>query len=124
MNQTQKTEPMMPSTFPELPWQKVGMDLFEWQKLAYLILVDYYSRFIEIAKVDRTTAEAVIQRCKNIFLRDGIPEEVVTDNGSQFDSNTFCRFSKEYQFCDVTSSPYNPRSNGEAEQGVKTTKAY
>ena len=47
--QAQKTEPMMPSTFPELPWQKVGMDLFEWHKLAYLIIMDYYSRFIKIA---------------------------------------------------------------------------
>ena len=91
------------------------MGLFEWQKLVYSIIVDYYSRFIEIAKLERTTAEAVIQCCKNIFSRHGIPEEVVTDNGSQFDSNAFCRFSKEYQFCYVTGSPYYPRSNGAAE---------
>ena len=92
MNQAQKTEPMIPSTFPELPWQKVGMDLFEWQKLAYLIIMDYYSRFIEIAKLDRATADAVIQCCKSIFLKHGILKEVVTDNGSQFDSNAFRRF--------------------------------
>ena len=55
------------------------MDLFEWRKHAYLIIMDYYSRFIEIAQLDRlrTTAEAVIQRCKNIFSRHGIPKEVV-----------------------------------------------
>ena len=52
------------------------MDVFEWQKLVYLIIVDYYSRFIDIANVDRTTAEAVIQHCKNIFSRHGIPEDV------------------------------------------------
>ena len=63
------------------------MDLFEWKKLAYPIIVDYYSRFKEISKLDRTTAEAVIQHYKNIFSRHGILEEVVTDNGSQFDSN-------------------------------------
>ena len=91
------------------------MDLFEWKKLAYLIIVDYYSRFIEIAKLDIATADAVKQRCKNVFSRHGIPEEVVTDNGSQFDSNAFCRFSKENQFHHVTSRPYYPRSNGEAE---------
>ena len=88
------------------------MDLFEWQKLTYLIIVDYYSRFIGIAKLDRATTEAVIQRCKNIFSRPGI-----------FDSNAFCRFSKEYQFCHINSSPYYPRSNGEAERRVKTVKA-
>ena len=91
------------------------MDLFEQKKLVYLIIVDHYSRFIEILKLDRTMAEAVIQGCKNIFSRHGIPEEVVTDNGSQFDSNAFRRFSKEYQFHHITSSPYYPRSNGEAE---------
>ena len=74
----------------------------------------YYSRFVEIAKLDGTTAEAVIQGCKNI-LRHGIPEEVVMDNESHFDSNSFCRFLQEYQFCHVTSTPYYPRSYGEAQ---------
>ena len=73
------------------------MDLFEWKKLAYLIIVDYYSRFIEIAQLGRTTAEAVIVRYKNIFSRHSIPEEVVRDNESQFDSNAFCKFSLEYR---------------------------
>ena len=68
---------MIPSTFTELLWQKVGINLFEWQIIAYFIIVDYYSRFIEIAKLDRATAEAVIQCCKNFFSRHGIPKEVV-----------------------------------------------
>ena len=119
----QKTEPRIPSPFLELPWQKVGMDLLEWQKLTYLTIVDYYSRFIKIAQLDWTTAEAVIQHCKNIFSRHDIPEEVVTDNVSQFDFNAFRTFSREYQFRHVTSSPYCSRSNGVAEQRVKTAKA-
>ena len=82
---TQKTKPKIPFTLRELPWQKVGMDLFEWKKFVYLIIVDSYSRFIEIAKLDRATAEAVIQCCKDIFSRRSIPEVVVMDNWSQFD---------------------------------------
>ena len=80
------------------------------------MIVDYYSRFKEVAKLDRKTNEVEIQGCKNIFSRHGIPEEVVTDYGSQFDSNAFRKFSKEYQFRHVTSSPYYPRSNGKAER--------
>ena len=91
------------------------MDLFKWQKLMYVITMDYYCRFVEIAQLDRATAEAIIQHCRNIFLRHGIPEEVVTDNGSLFDSNAFRDFSKEYQFHHVASSPYYPRNNREAE---------
>ena len=67
--------------FQEL-WQRIGMDLFEWKKLEYLTIMGYYSRFIEIAQLDRTTAEAVILHCKKIFLRLVIRQEVVTDNGS------------------------------------------
>ena len=117
MNRAQKTEPMIPSPFLKLSWQKVDMDLFEWQKHTYLIIMDYYSRFMEIAKLDKMPTEAVIQRCENIFSRYGIPEEVVTDNGLQFDCNAFCKFSKEYQFRHVTGNPYYLRSNGEAERG-------
>ena len=97
------------------------MDSVKWKKLAYiyLIIVDYYSRFIKIhvAKLNRATTDAVIQYCKNIFSRQSIPEKVATSNGSQFDSYAFCRFSKEYQFHHLTSSLYYPRNNGEAERG-------
>ena len=78
--QTQKTKPMIPYPFPELLWQKVGMDLFEWRKLAYLVILDYYSIVIEIAQLYSTISKAVTLHCKNIFLRHRIPEEVVTYN--------------------------------------------
>ena len=60
MYQAQKTEPILPFPFPKLPWQRGGMNLFEWKKLTYLIIVDYYSRFIEVAKLDNTSAGSVI----------------------------------------------------------------
>ena len=121
-HQVKPTEPMISSPLPELPWQKVGMDLFEWKKATYLIIVDYYSRFIEVARLTRMTAEEVIRHCKSVFARHGIPERVITDNGPQFDSSAFRKFSKDYQFDHATSSPYYPRGNGEAERAVKTIK--
>ena len=111
----QKTEPKIQFTLPDLPWQKVGIDLFELKKLAHLIIMNYNSRFVEITKLDSTTANAVIQQCKNICSKHGIPGEVAMNNWSQFDSCTFCRFSKAYQLHHVTSIPYYPRSNGEDE---------
>ena len=113
---------MTPSTFPELPWQRIGMHLFKRKKLTYLIIMYYFSRFIEIVQLHRTTAEAVLW-CKNIFLRHSIPKKVVTDNGLQFDFNAFRRFSLENQFCLINNSLYYPRSNGEAKWREKTVKA-
>lgn len=120
--QEQGVEPMHPSPLPHLPFQKVGTDLFEWDKKTYLLIIDYYSWFIEITKLTRTTATEVINHTKSIFARHGIPEVVVSDNGLQFASATYTQFSQEYGFSHVTSSPLYPRGNGEAERAAKTVK--
>ena len=119
----QRTEPMISSPFPDLPWQKLGMDLFEFNKITYLLIVDYYSRYIEVAKLNHSTAEEVILHCKSIFARHGIPEEVITDNGPQFIAELFSEFTRNYQFSHITGSPYHPMSNGEAKRVVGTVKS-
>ena len=119
--QLQRAEPLMPSVLPELPFQKVGTDLFEWEKRTYLLLVDY-SRYIEIALLSRPTAAEVITHLKSIFARHGIPELVMSDNGPQYSCDAFSEFVREYQFRHLTSSPLYPQSNGEAERAVKTIK--
>ena len=53
-SQTPRAEPLVPTALPELPWQKVATDLFEWKKANYLLIVDYYSRWIEITKLEQT----------------------------------------------------------------------
>ena len=122
-HRTQHPEPLIPTSFPEYPWQRVATDLFEWRKASYLLLIDYYSRYIEISSLSSTTSKAVIQRMKGIFGRHGIPECLISDNGPQFSSREFQQFSKEYKFEHITSSPNYPQANGEAERGVQTVKA-
>ena len=112
--QKQPAEPFITSELPELPFRKVGMDLFEWEKQSHLLVVDYYSRYIEIALLKRTTATEVIAHMKSIFARHGIPELIVLDNGPQYSSEEFSKFMREYQCQHVTSSPLYPQSNGEA----------
>lgn len=121
-NQKQQTQPLVPSQLPDLPWQKVGTDLFEWRNKHFLLIVDYYSQYIEIAKLSQTTAEEVILHTKSIFARHGIPEIVFSDNGPQYTADVFEKFASDYQFQHETSSPYFPQSNGEAERAVKTVK--
>ena len=64
----------------------------------------------------------MISKLKDIFARCGIPEELVSDNGPQFSSELFSKFSQEYDFKHVISSPYHPQANGEAESGVRIAK--
>ena len=112
----------MPSPLPSRPWEKIGTDLFEWKKVDYLLVVDYYSRYIEIAKLTSTSANSVIAHLKSIFSRHGIPETVMSDNIPQYSATVFEEFAKEYGFTHVTSSPKYPQANGTAERAVKIVK--
>ncbi|UYV69742.1 K02A2.6-like [Cordylochernes scorpioides] len=118
-----KHEPLIPTNFPTRPWQKIGMDLFKFENKWYLVVIDYYSRFPEVVQLDRLTANVVVRSCKSIFARHGIPETVVSDNGTQFGAaREFANFARQYGFTHVTSSPRFPQSNGMAEAGVKIAK--
>ena len=59
---------------------------------------------------------------KELFSEHGIPETLRSDNGPQFASHLFAEFAKERNFDHNTSSPRNPRSNGQAEAVVKIIK--
>lgn len=118
----QAPEPLIPSIFPTLPWQRVATDLFDWKGSKYLLIVDYYSRYIETARLSGESSAEVIRHTKSVFARHGIPQVVVSDNGPQFSSIEFCRFAAEYGFTHTTSSPRYPQSNGEAKRAVKTVK--
>ncbi|UYV85035.1 K02A2.6-like [Cordylochernes scorpioides] len=124
-NQPLKHEPLIPNDFPERPWQKVGMDLFHYEGSEYLVVVDYFSRFIEVVRLTKLSSEAVVDHCKAIFARHGIPDIVISDNGPQFRPSTtsaFTKFASEVGFRHITSSPKHPQSNGQAEAAVKIVK--
>jgi len=67
---------MLSTGFPTRPWSTVGGDLFQNNNQHYLVIVDYFSRYYEVAKLTSTTSEAVIQHFKSIFARHDIPDEV------------------------------------------------
>ena len=89
----------------------------------YLLLIDYYSRYVEISKLYSTTSVTVIQHMKSIFAWHGIPGIIISDNGPQFSSDVFTKFAKDFHFQNKTSSPNFLQRNGEIEQALKTVKA-
>uniref|UniRef100_A0A147BIU1 RNA-directed DNA polymerase n=1 Tax=Ixodes ricinus TaxID=34613 RepID=A0A147BIU1_IXORI len=120
-----RREPLMPTPFPERPWQQVGMDLFYLAGKWYLLVTDYYSRFPEVAPLTSLSTTSVIDHLKSIFARHGTPETVFSDNGPQFqkiDSSEFFKFSQDWGFHHKTSSPKFPQSNGFVESAVKIIK--
>ena len=65
---------------------------------------------------------SVTQALKDHLSRHGIPDTVVSDNGSQFNSQEFHEFSLSWESNHVSSSPHYPKSNGKAESSVKIVK--
>ena len=115
-------EPMVIGQIPTKPWEIVATDLFSWNGNDYLLLVDYYSRFIELAKLSDTKSQSVIDHSKAIFARHGIPSIVRSDNGPQYSANEYKQFSKAWGFTHITTSPYHSQSNGLAEKSVQIIK--
>jgi hypothetical protein len=58
----------------------------------------YYSKFFEVSKLTGTSAAATIKHIKPHFAPYGIPEEVVSDNGPQFNCAEFKEFANKYEF--------------------------
>ncbi|KAL7868423.1 hypothetical protein SRHO_G00098070 [Serrasalmus rhombeus] len=73
-------EPLIPHQVPELPWMKVGADIFVLNGQSYLLLVDSLTKYPEVLNLPDTTAYTVIQKMKSVFARHGIPKELVSDH--------------------------------------------
>ena len=87
---TNGQHPLCPIELPERPWEVLGTDLFEFKKKTYIVLVDYYSRWIEVKQLTpQATTTNVISRLKSAFISFGIPEVIISDNGPQFASREF-----------------------------------
>ena len=68
----QGKEPLMTSETHKYPWQVVGTDLFELNKLNYLLVVDYFSRYPEVIQLTLTNSVSVISALKSVFSRHEI----------------------------------------------------
>ena len=91
------------------PWQNVGTDMFFFKRATHLLVVDYCSSYVEIAKLDETTSSDVIIHQRSIFARHGIPKAVVSDNGHQYVGHEFARFAERTGFTRHQQSSVSPK---------------
>ena len=97
--------------------------MFSLDKRNFLITVDYWSSYFELDQIiGDTTSKKVVQCLRRHFATHGIPDTVISDNGPQFVSEEFKKFSMEWMFNHVTTSPYHSQSNGMVESSVKIAK--
>ena len=120
--------PVVPVQLPDGPWEKLGLDIAGPFATApinerfLIVLVDYRSKWVEVAAVGDTRSGKVVAFLENVFSREGCPVEVVTDNGSQFVSQEFTSFLQEMGVRHTRAALYNPTGNSMVERVNRTLK--
>ena len=105
------------------PWTRVHIDFVgPINGVTYLIVTDSYSKWPEVISWTSATTTAKIAALRRIFSQHGLPEIVVSDNGTQFPFTQFNDFCQQHCIKHIFPLPYHPHSNGQAERFVDTFK--
>ncbi|XP_060539046.1 uncharacterized protein K02A2.6-like [Pantherophis guttatus] len=108
---------------PGTPWARLHIDFAGPCKgNTFLVIVDAYSKWLEVVLMSMTTADAVIKVLRRLFATHGIPDLIISDNGPPFTSNTFEMFLADQGIRHALSAPKKPSTNGLAERMVRSTK--
>ena len=117
-------ETLHPHEVPPGPWVKVsenGLLQDDFEK-KHLIIADYFSKFPYIYPVASSHHLETINYLCELFTMEGVPVIVMSDNGPPFNGDDFKRFTRDFDFVHITSSPYFHQPNGFTEAMVKKVK--
>ena len=101
--------------------QHVGLDLFSFGGKQYLICVDHWSGYPLYSPLRSLSTESITTLLTNWFNTLGWPSSIRSDGGPQF-RGPFTSFCAKHNISHELAAPYNPKSNGLAEAGVKSVK--
>lgn len=115
----QPHEPIKTTELPTGPWQHIAADLMTPSLPSgdhLFVVVDYYSRYVEVEILKSTTTDKIIASLRKMFLIHGLPLSISTDNGPQFIAREFKEFMKEQDIYHRRTTPLWPQANGEIER--------
>ena len=86
------------------PWKDVALDLIRFESEDYVVILDKYSDFVEIQKLEAKTATALISVLKRTFRSHGVPERLFTSKLFPFGTRKYQDFLRDYQIAKELSS--------------------
>ena len=117
----QPTEELTPMTAP-WPFAQWGLDIMgpfptAVRQLKFLVIgINYFTKWVEpevLATITEKNIRSFVWRC--IICRFGIPRVLVSNNGKQFDNDSFRDFCSQLGIRNHHSSPAHPQVNGQVE---------
>ena len=124
LNQSRpKSAPVHAWEYPSQPWERLHIDhAGPLNGDTFLIVVDSYSKWVEVEKVKSTDAKTTIRVLRKLFSTHGVPRIIVSDNGPGFASAELKQFLAQNGVKHAFAAPYHPSSNGQAERYVRIFK--
>lgn len=110
------------------PFRRIAMDIVgplvkSSRGHQYILVVsDYATRFPKAFPLHTVTAPAVLRCLVQLFSRVGIPEEIVTDQGTNFTSRLLQLFHRQLGISPIKTTPYHPQTDGLVERFNQTLK--
>ena len=88
-----KIAPLHLWEWPARPWQRIHIDFVgSFLGTMFLIIVDVHSKWSEVVPMTTTSATRTIEELRRLFATHGLPEQLVSNNGSQFTADEFGEF--------------------------------
>ena len=116
-------EPVHHWAYPNAAFERIHLDYAEFNSLYYLVLVDAYSKWIDVFELGHSATATQTVNCLLRFISTfGLPKVIVTDNGPQFVSHEFALFCQQNAIHHHRTPPYHPASNGQCERIVQEVK--
>ena len=81
-----------------------------------LVAIDKFSKWIEVRPVTRIKAEQAVLFFTDIIHRFGVPNSIITDNGTQFTERKFLEFCDRHHIRVDWAAVAHPKTNGQVER--------
>ena len=121
--------PLHPLPIIREPFTRIAMDIYigplprtKAGNKYILVVMDYSSKWPEAYAMKNTTSETVVKCLIDMTSRVGIPEELLTDNGSNFISKIMKSYCQAMGIRQIKTSPYHPQTDGMVERFNATLK--
>ena len=120
--------PLIPLPIIGIPFQRMAMDIIgplprsRSGKRFVLVICDYATRYPEAVPLHSIDAEHIAEELVKIFSRVGIPQEILTDQGTNFMSQLLKEVYRLLRIDGVRTSPYHPQTDGLVERFNQTLK--
>ena len=109
------------------PFRRIGIDVLDTRHRSnrgnrvIIVIVDYFTKWtIAVARSNHTAATCADVIMKHFVCQFGVPHEMVSDQGPEFESKLFQGLCDLLRIHKVRTSPYRPQTDGLVERANRS----